>query len=155
AGIIDAEAAVLEARGQSGAAQLLLGVLIAGAIAFSLRRRGLLGGSLGGSLGVRYAIGVLAGASGLFFLPYLGGIAEWPVLDTLGRGLPSWGLAFGPDLHGHALFFSALIPLGLVALLSGVQRLRPVLAGLCAGVAGHLAFQMASGWTDVRWMVLD
>jgi hypothetical protein len=26
---------------------------------------------------------------------------------------------------------------------------------LCAGVAGHLLFQMAAGWTNVQFMVLD
>ena len=36
-----------------------------------------------------------------------------------------------------------------------MPRFRPALAGLCAGVAGHLLFQMAAGWTDVRFMVLD
>jgi serine protease len=152
AGIVDAEAAILKARSHSGGAQLALGALLAAAIAFSVRRRGL----LAGKLGLGYGAGVLVGASGLFFLPYLGALASWPVLDTLSRGLPSWGLTmFGPDGHGTAIFFSALIPLGLVALGAGVARFRPLLAGLCAGVAGHLLFQMAAGWTDVRWMVMD
>jgi serine protease len=154
AGIADAEAAVLKARSHSGGAQLLLGALLAGALAFSVRRRGLLAG-LGGKSGAGYAAGVLFGASGLFFLPYLGGISSWPVVEALSRGLPSWGAAMGPEFHGNAIFMSALIPLGLVALGAGVARLRPILAGLCAGVAGHLLFQMAAGWTEVRWMVLD
>jgi serine protease len=157
AGIADAEAAVLKARSHSGGAQLLIGALLAGALAFSVRRRGLLAG-LGRGMkvpGAGYATGVLFGASGLFFLPYLGGISSWPVVEALSRGLPSWGAAMGPDFHGNAILMSALIPLGLVALGAGVARLRPILAGLCAGVAGHLLFQMAAGWTEVRWMVLD
>jgi hypothetical protein len=56
---------------------------------------------------------------------------------------------------GNALFMSAIIPVGLVAIGAGVPRLRPALAGLCAGVAGHLLFQMAAGWTNVQFMVLD
>ena len=151
-GIIDAEAAILAARGKSGAAELALGGLIAMGVAFSLRRRGLLGRA-----GLGYGAGVLVGASGLFFLPYLlGGISSWPIIDMLTRGLPSWDLSLlGADGHGNALFFSALIPIALVALGSGVPKLRPVLAGLAAGVAGHLLFHFAAGWTEIRWMVLD
>ena len=157
AGIVDAEAAVLKARSQSGAAQLALGALLAGAVAFSLRRRGVLAGALGRGGWLGLGGGVLVGASGLFFLPYLlGGIASWPVISTLTRGLPSWDLSlFGPAGHGNVLFFSALVPLGLIALGSGIARLRAPLAGLCLGVAGHLLFTMAAGWIDVRWMILD
>ena len=158
AGILDAEAAILKARGQSGAAELALGALLAGVVAFSIRRRGALVASLARTSGwVGLGAGVLFGASGLFFLPYLSGaLASLPVLSTLTRGLPSWDLSIlGPDGHGNALFFSALIPLGLVALGSGVGRLRLPLAGLCLGVAGHLLFTMAAGWTDVRWMMWD
>jgi serine protease len=157
AGIIDAEAAVLKARGQSGAAQLALGALLAGVVAFSLRRRGMLAPLAGAGSWLGLGAGVLAGASGLFFLPYLfGAAASWPVLSMLTRGLPSWDLSLlGPSGHGNALFFSALLPVGLVALGSGFARLRAPLAGLCLGVAGHLLFTMAAGWIDVRWMVLD
>jgi serine protease len=155
AGILDAEAAVLKARSQSGAAELALGALLAGLVAFSLRRRGALAVSSRGWFGL--GAGVLIGASGLFFLPSLiGAAASIPVLSTLTRGLPSWDLSlFGPAGHGNLLFFSALIPLGLIAVGSGVGRLRAPLAGLCLGVAGHLLFTMAAGWTDVRWMVWD
>ena len=149
AGIIDAEAAILKVRGQAGATELGLGALIALGLAFSLRRRGLLGLKVGGT----YALGVLVGASGLFFLPYLSGtLASLPILATLTHGMPAWMMGAG---GGNALFMSAIIPVGLVALGAGVPRLRPVLAGLCAGVAGHLLFQMAAGWTNVQFMVLD
>jgi serine protease len=157
AGIIDAEAAVLKARGQSGAAQLALGALLAGVVAFSLRRRGMLAPLAGAGSWLGLGAGVLAGASGLFFLPYLfGAAASWPVVSMLTRGLPSWDLSLlGPSGHGNALFFSALLPVGKVALGSGFARLRAPLAGLCLGVAGHLLFTMSAGWIDVRWMVLD
>jgi serine protease len=149
AGIIDAEAAILKVRGQAGATELGLGALIALGLAFSLRRRGLLGLKVGGT----YALGVLVGASGLFFLPYLSGtLASLPVIATLTHGMPAWMMGAG---GGNALFMSAIIPVGLVALGAGVPRLRPVLAGLCAGVAGHLLFQMAAGWTNVQFMVFD
>jgi serine protease len=146
AGIIDAEAAVQKVRGQSGAVALGLGALLALAIGFSLRRRGV-------GVGAGYAAGILFGSGGLFFLPYIaGGLASWPIVEMLTRGMPSWMM--GAE-GGNVLFMSALLPLGLVGLASGVARLRPALAGLCIGVAGHLLFQMAAGWTDVRFMVLD
>jgi len=149
AGIIDAEAAIHKVRGQAGATELGLGALIALGIAMSLRRRGMLGLKVGGG----YAIGVLVGASGLFFLPYLSAtLSSLPVIATLTHGLPAWTMG----AHGGDVFFmSAAIPLALVMLGGGVPRFRPVLAGLCAGVAGHLLFQMAAGWTDVRFMVMD
>jgi hypothetical protein len=149
AGIIDAEAAIHEVRGQAGATELGLGALIALGIAMSLRRRGMLGLKVGGG----YAIGVLVGASGLFFLPYLSAtLSSLPVIATLTHGLPAWTMG----AHGGDVFFmSAAIPLALVALGGGVPRFRPLLAGLSAGVAGHLLFQMAAGWTDVRFMVMD
>ncbi len=149
AGIIDAEAAILKVRGQAGATELGLGALIALGLAFSLRRRGLLGLKVGGT----YALGVLVGASGLFFLPYLSAtLASLPVIATLTHGLPAWTMGAG---GGDVLFMSAIIPVALVALGAGLPRMRPALAGLCAGVAGHLLFQMAAGWSNVQFMVLD
>jgi hypothetical protein len=102
---------VLKARSEGGPWQLVLGMLMAGAVAASLRRRGLLGVKLGAT----YLGGVIMGASGLFFLPYLAGAASsWPVVETLTRGLPSWDIGLlGAAGHGNALFFSALIPFAL------------------------------------------
>ncbi|MGE0546498.1 MAG: S8 family serine peptidase [Kofleriaceae bacterium] len=137
AGIIDAPAAVLKARTSSGGWQLGIGLLMAGAVAASMRKRG-----LGVKLGPSYLIGVLVGASGLFFLPYIApSLSSAPVIHTLTHGLPSWDLSlFGPDRHGNALFFSALLPLGLLAVGYGMPRARPALAGIAVGVAAHLAF---------------
>jgi serine protease len=157
AGIVDAPAAVLRARSEGGAWQLLLGLLMAGALGSSLRRRGLLDVKLGPT----FLGGVLMGASGLFFLPYVaGGASSWPLVELFTRGLPSWDIAlFGPAGHGNALFFSALIPFALLALLFGVRRLRAPLAGLAIGVAGHLVFHAVAGLTDIHYvpnfLVLD
>ena len=138
AGIIDAPAAVLKARSTTGGYQFGLGLLMAGAIAASLRRRG----GLGVKLGPAYLAGVLFGASGLFFLPYLApSLSSVPVVHALTHGLPSWDLAvLGPAGHGNALFFSALVPLLLLAVGYSVPRARAPLAGLAIGVAAHLAF---------------
>jgi serine protease len=137
AGIVDAPAAVKRARSHGGGFQLALGLLMAGAIAASARRRG-----LGVKLGWSYLTGVVVGASGLFFLPHVApGLSSAPVVYTLTRGLPSWDLSvLGPAGHGNALFFSALIPLALLAVGYGVPRLRAAFAGVAVGVAAHLAF---------------
>lgn len=149
AGIVDAPAAVLKARAEGGGWQLALGLLLAGAVAASARRKG-----LGVKLGPSYLAGVVIGASGLFFLPYIApSLSSAPVVETLTRGLPSWDLALlGPTGHGNALFFSALVPLGLLALGYGVPKLRAPLAGLAIGVAAHLVFFAVVPMTSVQWM---
>jgi serine protease len=138
AGIVDAPAAILRARSATGGFELGLGVLLAGAVVASARRRG----RLGVTIGAGYFLGVLVGASGLFFLPYLApGASSLPIVHALTSGLPSWDLSvLGVGGHGNALFFSALIPLALLAVGYGVPRLRGVLAGVAVGVAAHLLF---------------
>jgi serine protease len=147
AGIIDAPAAVLKARSETGGWQLGLGLLLAGAVAASARRKG-----LGVKLGPSYLAGVVVGASGLFFLPYIApALSSAPVIGALTRGLPSWDLSLlGPTGHGNALFFSALVPLGLLALGYGVPKLRAPLAGLAIGVAAHLAFFAVVPMTELH-----
>ncbi|GAB4566028.1 MAG: S8 family serine peptidase [Haliangiales bacterium] len=149
AGIVDAPAAITKARSETGGWQLLLGLLLAGAMAASARRRG-----LAVKLGPSYLASVMVGASGLFFLPYLGvGVEMLPLGDLFTRGLPSWDLALlGPAGHGNALFFSAFLPLGLILALYGVRSLRAPLAGLAAGVGGHLLFHAAVRVTDIQYI---
>jgi serine protease len=148
AGIVDAPKAVLKARAATGGYQFGLGLLMAGAVAASVRRRGRLGVKLGPS----YLVGVLFGASGLFFLPYLApGLSSAPIVHALTHGLPSWDLSvLGPAGHGNVVFFSALIPLVLLAVGYSVPRARAPLAGLAVGVAAHLAFFAAVPLTAVH-----
>jgi serine protease len=151
AGIIDAPKAVLKARADGGGWQLALGLLTAGAVAASARRKG-----LGVKLGPSYLAGVVIGASGLFFLPYIfPSLSSVPVVDTLTRGLPSWDLSLlGPSGHGNVLFFSALVPLALLAIGYGVPKLRAPLAGLAIGVAAHLAFFAVVPMTKLHYVPL-
>jgi serine protease len=146
AGIVDAPAAVLKARAETGGWQLGLGLLLAGAVAAGTRKRI--------KLGARYLGGVLVGASGLFFLPYLApAVSSLPVIGALTHGLPSWDLSLlGPAGHGNVLFFSALVPLALLAVGYGVPKARPVLAGLAVGVAAHLAFFAVVPLTAVHYV---
>ncbi len=139
AGIIDAPAAVKMARSEKGGWALGMGVLLAGAVAVSARRR----------LGALSLLGVVAGASGLFFLPSL------PVISS---GFTSLGVdLFGPTSVVNWLFASALAPLGLVLVLNQVKRLRPLLAGFSAGIAGSLVFQAAAGLVAISsvWLGLN
>ena len=149
AGIMDAPAAILKARSATGGWQLALGLVMAGAVAASARRRG-----LGVKLGPSYLVGMVVGASGLFFLPYLApSLSSEPVIHALTHGLPSWDMSLlGATSHGHALFFSALVPLGLLAVGYGVPRARVPLAGLAVGVAAHLAFFAVVPMITVSYM---
>jgi hypothetical protein len=110
---------------------------MAGAVAASARRRG-----LGVKLGPSYLMGVIVGASGLFFLPSIApGVSSLPVIHAMTHGLPSWDMSvLGVAGHGNVLFFSALVPLLLLAIGYSVPRLRGVLAGVAIGVGAHLAF---------------
>jgi len=136
AGIVDAPAAVKAARskGGGGGIAFAFGLLLAGAVAASVRSRGV-------KIGWTYLAGVVVGSSGLFFLPYIAPeLSNAPVIYTLTHGLPSWDLSFlGPTGHGNALFFSALIPLVLLAVGYGMPKWRAPLAGLAVGIAAHLA----------------
>jgi serine protease len=144
AGIVDAEAAVLKARALVGGWQLALGLLMAGAVAFSARRRA--------PLGAGYIAGAVAGSGGIFFLPHLhAGLTSLPGVELLTRGIPSWDLAlFGASVHGNPIALSALVPVVLFATLFGVERWRGVLAGVAVGVAGHLLFHAVAPVVDIR-----
>ena len=150
AGIMDAPAAVLKARSETGGFQLGLGVLMAGAVAASARRRR----GLGVKLGPSYLIGVLFGASGLFFLPYIAPhLSSLPGIHALTHGIPSWDLGLlGAAGHGNALFFSALIPLVLLGVGYSSPRLRAPLAGVAIGVAAHLAFFAVVPMTAIHYV---
>jgi serine protease len=136
AGIVDAPAAIKKARTSSGGGgwALALGLAMAGAVAASMRGRSV-------KLGLTYLGGVVVGASGLFFLPQLAPeISTWPVLNMLSHGMPSWDQSIlgASDATHSGLFFSALVPLGLLVIGYGVPKLRAPLAGLAVGIAAHL-----------------
>src|SRR5439155_15142642 len=67
-----------------------------------------------------------------------------------GVGMPEALGAIGA--FGNPLLLSAALPLVGIALLYGVARLRPALAGLAFGVAGALAFGAVAYVADVRFM---
>jgi len=54
--------------------------------------------------------------------------------------------------HGNALFFSALVPLILLAVGYSLPKWRPLLAGVAIGVAAHLAFFAVVPMTTVHYI---
>jgi hypothetical protein len=66
--------------------------------------------------------------------------------------MESLSLLIGPAGQGNPLLWSALFPLGAVALLYGVRSLRPALAGLAFGVAGGLLFATCAYTADIRFV---
>jgi serine protease len=144
AGITDAPAAIKAARTSSGGGgwAAAFGLLLAGAVAASVRSKGVRTGAM-------YLGGVVLGASGLFFLPQLAPeVSTWPVLNMLSHGMPSWDQSI-LGTGGHALFFSALIPFALLVVGYGAPKLRAPLAGLAVGFAAHLVFAAVAGATAV------
>jgi serine protease len=71
---------------------------------------------------------------------------------VLTNGAPAWDMAvLGAGGHGNPLFYSALLPLGLTALLYGT-RLRGLVFGFAVGVAAHLLFAITVDTHDVTWI---
>jgi serine protease len=148
AGIVDASAALKKTRDGRGAGELGL----AGAVALLgmtlMRRRGLAVERLGPG----FVVALLAGSSGLFFLPGLLP-QSWTHVHAVGAALSG---GFTDTLTGalgsNPLVYSAIAPLALTVLLYGVRKLRPALAGFGFGVAGALLFAAVSGTVDVRYV---
>jgi serine protease len=151
AGIVDAGAALAKKKSTQGLGGLGLGASLALLGLGGLRRRGHLV-RLGWSAPVAFVVG----ASGLFFLPLLITLPSWlsfltvSVTEVVPATFAGLGLA-------SPLLFSAALPLGAIALLSGVSRLRPALGGLAFGIAGALAVLAVMGSMDVSYVpdVLD
>ena len=125
AGIVDAPAAIKKARAGAGGWELGLGLVMAGAAAISARRRI--------KLGARYLAGVVVGASGLFFLPYVApSLSSMTGVHALTQGLPAWS--------GSLVTWSALVPLALLVVGFGAPRWRGAIAGLAIGMAANFVF---------------
>jgi serine protease len=153
AGIVDANAALKKALDGRGAGELGLAAAMSLLGIALIRRRGI----AVEKLGVGFAAALIAGSSGLFFLPGLLP-QSWTHAHAVGAALSG---GFADTLSGalgpNPVVLSALAPLALTVLLYGVRKLRPALAGFGFGVAGALLFAAVSGTVDVSYMpnVLD
>jgi len=150
AGIIDAGAALRHVQLGLGAINLALALVLAALVVAWYRRDDKLDGKPGFGL----ALGLVAGACGLFFLPVLVGTAiPEPLLTILSKPVMSWDLAIlGPGGHANPLFHSALLPVALVLLFFGVSKLRHLVAGFSLGSAVYLATCSALGTVDVTYL---
>jgi serine protease len=147
AGIVDAAAALRKARDGRGTGELglawaasLLGVAL-------LRRRGI--AVVGRGLG--FAAALLAGSSGLFFLPGLTP-ESWTRAHVLARALSGGFTDLATGASSATLIYSAVVPAALVVLLYGFRRLRPALAGFGFGMAGALLFSAVSRTVELRFV---
>ena len=153
AGIVNADAALEKAVNGRGAGELgLAGAVALLGIALTRRR-----GIAIERLGPGFVAALIAGSSGLFFLPGLLP-QSWTHVHAVGNVLSSGVTdAVSGAIGPNPLALSAVLPLALTVLLYGVRKLRPALAGFGFGVAGALLFAAIAGTVDVRWMpnVLD
>jgi serine protease len=151
AGIVDAGAALKKARDGRGAGELALAFAASLFGVVFMRRRGI----AVEKLGLGFVAALVAGSSGLFFLPSIlpaswAGGAATTVLSA-GFADTASGL-LGSDAHANPLVWSAVLPLILTAVLYGVRRLRPLLAGFGFGMAGTLLFAAVTGTVDVGYI---
>jgi serine protease len=153
-GIVDAGAALRKANTGRGASELGLGAALAVAGVALARRRGKTTEKLGGG----FALAVLLGAGGMFLLP---GLVASLIPGASGSGAAAAILGHDPIaaldrslpfLAGSPFLWSALLPVGAIALLQGVRRLRAPLAGFAFGVAGALAFAALAHPVDLHWL---
>ena len=155
AGLVDAQAALTKVRSKRGVGEVGLGGVAALlGVAFLGR-----GGRGRPRLGRAFLPALLLGSGGLFFLPLLlpSGLAQLIFPGGSGAAAPLFAGALGgidgwlsSGLAGNLLLWSALLPVGLTAVLYGVGRLRGALAGFGFGVAGALAFAAIAAAFDVR-----
>jgi serine protease len=148
AGIIDANAALRKAKDGKGAGELGIAAAMSLLGLALMRRRGI----PVERLGLGFAAALIAGSSGLFFLPELLP-ASWTHAHAVGTALSDGFTGSVAGLIGsNLLSLSAVAPVALVVLLYGVRKVRPALAGFGFGVAGALLFAAVGGTVDVRYM---
>lgn len=143
-GILNAQAAVGAARGQTrGLPHLVAGLLLLALFFWRYGKR------TAAKLGLTAILGAVMGASGLFFLDRFG-LSNVPGLGALAHPIARWDLLLvGPSLYHSALFASVLPMLGLTTVLLGMRRATSFLVGLAIGWAGHLLVSVALMPADV------
>jgi len=145
AGIVDAAAAVNQVQLVYGGIKLLIAILLAGLVFMGVKERGF-------KVRLMFPLGILAGASGAFFVPALLGQAT-PFLEWYSRGIPELDMAiFGLAGHGNPVFYSGLIPLVLTIVGYGLRPTRALATGVALGVAANLAFTALWGTVEIHWV---
>ncbi|MCL5773800.1 MAG: S8 family peptidase [Firmicutes bacterium] len=138
AGVVDCGKAVFFAGFFAGLLKLLMAVAFAVFIARITR----FSGKKNYFYWLQTVPGILIGASGLFFLPYLIDF-DMPLRGILFRGFPQWDIFFfGAGSHENPLFYSALVPFIAAIFFQSNRFLRCFAAGLNLGVGGQLLFSL-------------
>jgi serine protease len=152
AGIIRADAAVKNANTEPGGLRFLASLLLAGLGIFGVRRRDLL--NIGANVDVGFAVGTLATASGLFFLPLLvDASALGGFVGAISRPLAELDVwLLGPQFDQSPLLASFLIPLAGYGLLGGTDKGRGLAAGLAIGTAAFCLTEVFLMTSDVQWI---
>jgi serine protease len=165
AGILNVGSAVKAAHEMAGGRWHLLAGLGAFVLFFLRYGRKLAGAKLGlGAL-----LGTVVGASGLWFLRYIGFHFESvPAISFLSTPMPDWDeAAVGATWHFTALWASAIPMVLATVVLVGIKRLRGLLLGLAIGWATYFLVSAvlmpadvqfipgASGVLDRIWLVLN
>ncbi|MDO5295219.1 MAG: S8 family serine peptidase [bacterium] len=90
--------------------------------------------------------GLVLGASGLFFLPYL--FSAEGMFSWLAMPMPVWDVFFlGANAHGNLLVCSCLIPALLSMAVAKQRFLRSLLAGITLGWGVYLLSELVTGAT--------
>jgi serine protease len=141
AGALDASSAVTRVM-LTRVVGRLLALALAIFFVFRKRRRET---SRGSPWNARFLAAALATGPGLlFFAPFVLPRHN-DFVDFFARPVGEWDLLVSASFHGFLPLANVLWPFGLVLLLFGVPRLRPVLAGLATGTAAFLAATLVQG----------
>lgn len=135
AGILDAAAAVKRTLLTQTSVRLIALIAFAAAAIIAARKNN--AAAVGAKLS--FWLPALASSVGLLFFAPL--IAPLPsvFIEALARPLAELDLLFiGPSLHSYLPLANVLLPFALTALLFGVKRARPAIAGFSIGTAAYL-----------------
>lgn len=147
AGIVDAEAAVMNSTIGRGWIKLVIAVVVLIIIVL------IIGSGVFNRIkfSPQFYLAWLIGSSGLFFLPMLLNF-RFPGEDFLTHGFSSWDyLVLGIGSHKNPIFYSALFPFVLAVVLYKT-KLQNLAAGFSAGVAATLVFSTFFTSADVCWI---
>jgi serine protease len=108
----------------------------------------------GAKIGLGALLGTVIGASGLWFLKYIGFHFESvPSISFLATPMPDWDeAAVGATWHFTALWASALPLVLTTVLLVGIKRLRGLLLGLALGWATYFVVSAVLMPADVQFI---
>ena len=157
-GIVDAEKAVKMAKGfnneayshmkkgKKGFLGNLLSLIISFVVAFLIKKflgkRFYINKFVGS---ISFTLGMLIGACGLFFIPFIGNSSNIFV-KLASCGVCSWGyILWGNSNFVEPVFFSAFIPFVLMIISLPFKFLRRLSSGICIGMGASMLSSLING----------